>query len=292
MVEQLPRSAARSRCAASRSWIEAAVTTTASSRPFTSTAMCRLTPFVLLPPSQPRLDRGTVSAAGPVCESMIAAVGHRSRPARTRRRSRSASRMRCHAPLRAQRAKTAYTVPAGGNSTGSGRHAIPPRTMYRMASTITRRQCFSGRPPRPAVLPGAGNSGSRTAHSASVTDDEYTAHHVRPPRGAGTTGMARSAMMALWAPGLGGDLVITDPTRNRLLRFSARHTPAHRRSQTLSQGDAGLAPRSRGPSPNPTGKADLRWVDTALEVMVEHTDLSRPSETMVIRRTNARVIAR
>lgn len=47
-------------------------------------------------------------------------------------------------------------------------------------------------------------------------------NHVRPPRGAGTTGMARSAMMALWAPGLGGDLVITDPTRSRLLRFSAR----------------------------------------------------------------------
>src|SRR5271166_846614 len=87
MVEKLPRSAARSRCAASRSWIEAAVTTTASSRPFTSTAMCR-TPFVLLAPSQPRLDRGTVSAAGSVCESMIAAVGHRSRPARTRSRSR------------------------------------------------------------------------------------------------------------------------------------------------------------------------------------------------------------
>ena len=65
MVEKLPRSATRSRCAASRSWIEAAVTTTASSRPFTSTAMCRLTPFVLLPPSQPPLDRGTVSAAVP-----------------------------------------------------------------------------------------------------------------------------------------------------------------------------------------------------------------------------------
>jgi hypothetical protein len=47
--------------------------------------------------------------------------------------------------------------------------------------------------------------------------------------------MARSAMMALWAPGLGGDLVITDPTRSRLLRFSARHTPAHREfSNTLS----------------------------------------------------------
>jgi hypothetical protein len=41
-------------------------------------------------------------------------------------------------------------------------------------------------------------------------------------------------MMALWAPDLGGDLVITDPTRSRLLRFSARHTPAHREfSNTL-----------------------------------------------------------
>ena len=60
-------------------------------------------------------------------------------------------------------------------------------------------------------------------------------NHVRPPRGADTTGMARSAMMALWAPGLGGDLVITDPTRSRLLRFSARHTPAHHEfSNTLS----------------------------------------------------------
>jgi len=28
-------------------------------------------------------------------------------------------------------------------------------------------------------------------------------------------------------------LVITDPTRSQLLRFSARHTPAHRGSQTL-----------------------------------------------------------
>ena len=33
-------------------------------------------------------------------------------------------------------------------------------------------------------------------------------------------------------------------------------------------------------------------MDTALEVMVEHTDLSRPSQTMVMKRTNARVIAR
>jgi len=56
-------------------------------------------------------------------------------------------------------------------------------------------------------------------------------------------------------------------------------------------GDAGLAPGSQRLR-NPFGKVDARWVDTALEVMVEHTDMSRPSETMVIKRTNARVVAR
>src|SRR5271166_1447509 len=226
MVEKLPRSAARSRCAASRSWIEAAVTTTASSRPFTSTARCRLTPFVFLAPSQPRLDRGTVSAAGTVCESMIAAVGHRSRPARTRSRSRSASRMRCHAPLRAQRAKTAYTVPAGGNSTGSCRHAIPPRTMYRMASTITRRQCFSGRPPRPAVLPGAGNSGSRIAHSASVTDDEYTAQPCPTAAWGGHDGngeIGDDGIVGSWSGrGLGNLRPNQEPTSSVLREAHAR----------------------------------------------------------------------
>ena len=86
--------------------------------------------------------------------------------------------MRCHAPPRAQRAKTAYAVPAGGNSIGSCRHAIPPRcTGWRPrshggnASRVVRRG-----------LPGAGNSGSRITHCASVTEDEYT---VQPcPRAA------------------------------------------------------------------------------------------------------------
>jgi hypothetical protein len=177
MLEKLPRSAASNRCAASRSWIEAAVTTTANSSPETSTAMWRLTPFVRFPPSHPRRDRGTVSAAGTVCESMTAAVGHRSRPARTRSRSRNASWMRRHTPARTQRTKIPYTVDAGGNSTGSCRQAIPPRTTYRIASRIRRRQYFSGLPPRPAALPGGGSSGSSTAHCASVSDEDgYTAH--------------------------------------------------------------------------------------------------------------------
>ncbi|MFF6911779.1 helix-turn-helix domain-containing protein [Streptomyces sp. NPDC012466] len=57
------------------------------------------------------------------------------------------------------------------------------------------------------------------------------------------------------------------------------------------QGEAGLAPR-KGHVSGPAASADQRWVETALEVMVEHTDASRPSRTMVIERTRARVIAR
>lgn len=47
--------------------------------------------------------------------------------------------------------------------------------------------------------------------------------------------MARSAIVASWAPGSGGDLVITDPTRSPLLQCSARHTPAIASSQTPSK---------------------------------------------------------
>jgi hypothetical protein len=56
-------------------------------------------------------------------------------------------------------------------------------------------------------------------------------------------------------------------------------------------GEAGLARTVRSPK-KPLGNVDQRWIDTALEVIVEHTDRSRPSRTMVIDRTNARVTAR
>ena len=59
----------------------------------------------------------------------------------------------------------------------------------------------------------------------------------------------------------------------------------------LAYGEAGLA-RGTVSRQNPTGRVDERWVQTAVEVMVEHTDQSRPSQAMVIKRTNARVAAR
>ncbi|MEN2420541.1 helix-turn-helix domain-containing protein [Streptomyces rimosus] len=56
------------------------------------------------------------------------------------------------------------------------------------------------------------------------------------------------------------------------------------------RGESGLAPKKGAGRPH--AKVDDRWVETALEVMVEHTGESKPSRTMVIERTRARVIAR
>ncbi|MEY9997122.1 transposase InsO family protein [Streptomyces sp. V4I8] len=62
-------------------------------------------------------------------------------------------------------------------------------------------------------------------------------------------------------------------------------------AQFREHGEAGLAPR-KGLAGTPAASADDRWVETALEVMVEHTGQSRPSRTPVIERTRARVVAR
>lgn len=56
-------------------------------------------------------------------------------------------------------------------------------------------------------------------------------------------------------------------------------------------GEAGLVLK-RQQSGGAAAGADERWVETALEVMVEHTRESKPSRKMVIERTRARVIAR
>ena len=62
--------------------------------------------------------------------------------------------------------------------------------------------------------------------------------------------------------------------------------------QFQMNGEAGLAPKGDRRSGGLGAKVDPRWTETAIEVMVEHKDQSRPSQTMVITRTNARVIAR
>ncbi|MER6579146.1 hypothetical protein [Nonomuraea sp. NPDC001023] len=55
-------------------------------------------------------------------------------------------------------------------------------------------------------------------------------------------------------------------------------------------GEAGLAPKVS--TTNEYGRVDERWVETALEIMAEHVEESKPSRSMVIRRTEARLQAR
>ncbi|MGW2225910.1 transposase [Streptomyces formicae] len=62
-------------------------------------------------------------------------------------------------------------------------------------------------------------------------------------------------------------------------------------AQFREHGEAGLTSRKNRSLSQGTS-ADERWVETALEVMVEHTAQSKPSRTLVIARTRARVIAR
>ena len=86
------------------------------------------------------------------------------------------------------------------------------------------------------------------------------------------------------------------PRRALLSRYEAKADELNVGSRTLQRwvqafresGEAGLA-ESSVDSPK---RLDPRWLETALEVMVEHTDQSRPSRTAVIDRTNARVTAR
>ena len=68
-----------------------------------------------------------------------------------------------------QRVKYQYTVSHGGKSAGNARHAHTARTTSRIASTTSRRGCFSGRPP---VFAG-GSNGSISAHWASVMSEGY-----------------------------------------------------------------------------------------------------------------------
>jgi transposase InsO family protein len=57
-------------------------------------------------------------------------------------------------------------------------------------------------------------------------------------------------------------------------------------------GEAGLIAKKDHAHNGSVGHVDERWVQTALEVMVEHTAESKPSRTMVIDRATARVAAR
>src|SRR4051812_49966134 len=91
-----------------------------------------------------------------------------------------------------------------------------------MASTSSRRSSFSGRPPRPPVLPGGGSSGSMIAHWASVVAEEgYTAQRGSPDR--------RSRPGVPWV-GQGAQVQVGEDDTRTPGRWWRRHLPAYQES--------------------------------------------------------------
>ncbi|KOV90792.1 hypothetical protein ADL04_35575 [Streptomyces sp. NRRL B-3648] len=87
-------------------------------------------------------------------------------PISRRIRLRSWSRICPTMPAAAQRAMKLQKVRQGGKSLGRADHLHPVSTTYRIASTISRWGCFSGRPPIRVSQAGVGSSGSISTHSS------------------------------------------------------------------------------------------------------------------------------
>ncbi|MEU4234855.1 hypothetical protein AB0F17_62170 [Nonomuraea sp. NPDC026600] len=89
-----------------------------------------------------------------------------------------------------------------------------------------------------------------------------------------------------------------DPGLPKMVRYEAKALELGVSVRTIKRwvaavedrGAAGLAPRARGTTV--LDRCDPRWVETALEVMVEYTDQSKPQRNEVIDRTRARVAVR
>lgn len=88
------------------------------------------------------------------------------------------------------------------------------------------------------------------------------------------------------------------PDRTLTARYEAKASELGVSVRTVKQwvadfrrhGEAGLA-RSATSRQKPMGVVDERWIESAIEVMVEHTDQSRPSRSIVIERASAKVDA-
>jgi transposase InsO family protein len=156
---------------------------------------------------------------------------------------------------------------------------------------------------RARVIPDLPGPSSNDPHeAASVVLGELTkserdavlvrADHIREVLTGYRSGSAELA-------GAGEPRAQFDPKRPLTRRYESKAAELGVSLRTIKQwvadfrlgGEAGLA-RTSARHVKPLGRVDDRWTETALEVMAEHTDQSRPSRTMVIDRANARVVAR
>jgi transposase InsO family protein len=119
------------------------------------------------------------------------------------------------------------------------------------------------------------------------------AAHVREVLTGYRSGSAQLAQEGEPRPQFDPSLPLGERYAAKAAELGVTHLSVRRWAAAFKQdGVAGLAGKQRtGRLELPAG-ADQRWVETALEIMGEHTDESKPSRTFVIERANARVAAR
>ena len=119
------------------------------------------------------------------------------------------------------------------------------------------------------------------------------AAHVREVLTGFRSGSAELALPGEPRPEYRSDIPLSRRYVSKARELGAGQRTVERWVQQFQQhGEAGLAATKEKRSAGLGGKVDPRWIETAAEVMVEHADQSRPSQTLVMDRTNARVVAR
>lgn len=133
---------------------------------------------------------------------------------------------------------------------------------------------------------------------AQLSDDERNevierAAHVREVLTGFRSGSAELALPGEPRPDYQADVPLSRRYASKARELGVGVRSIERWVQQFQKnGEAGLAATRARRTAGLGANVDPRWTETAVEVMVEHTDQSRPSQTMVITRTNARVVAR
>lgn len=157
---------------------------------------------------------------------------------------------------------------------------------------------------RGRVLPtGPGVSSTDATEPAGVIFGELSAAelqkvteragHVREILTGYRSGSAETASKGEPRPEFSGDRPLTDRYAAKARELGVGLRSVERWvSKFRTEGPAGLVDARRTREAEPFPSVDRRWLDTAVEVMVEHATESKPSRTMVMARAEARVLAR
>ncbi|NRQ32729.1 transposase [Nonomuraea sp. NN258] len=184
-------------------------------------------------------------------------------------------------------------------ATGAGNEVVLKDCRGRMLRVSVKELLFSARATVVPEEPGACSGDVEDVASVVLSRLD----RAEQERVADLVGHVREVRFGYWSgsselPAPGEPRPEYDPGLPKMTRYAAKARELDVSVRTIKRwmaaveerGAAGLAPRARRTTL--LDRLDPRWVETALEVMVEHTDQSKPQRNEVIERTRARLVAR